>query len=103
MLMVGVHAFKSKYLHAQLEAFWICEEMANHKQYSSLLLEVHMAKDFLQHFKSFMSLAIGLLLCGITLCASAHFLLQSFGVMFCLLSTTAFYNLFLNQLNRQYF
>ena len=101
ILIAGVHAFKIPLVMNQLEAYWICEELAMHKRYSPFLFQVELQKDLVQNFKGLLALGFGFMACAIILCAVGHLVLQCMGAMLFLLSMMMIYNLLVSRLSTE--
>ena len=101
ILLLRLHAFKSKAVISQLEELWVCDELALHRRYSPFLRETQMRCDFEKHFKVLLGSILALFICGCVLCAYKLLLLQCLGVVICLLGSTGLINLSIKKMHDQ--
>lgn len=98
ILLLMIHAFQIKSVMSQLEAHWVCDELAMHGSYSPFLYETQVRRDFAKHFKMLLMSTLALLVCGLVLCACPVLLLQCLGVILCLLGSTGVIKLCIRQM-----
>lgn len=101
ILLLRLHAFKSKSVISQLEELWVCDELVLHRRYSPFLREKQMRCDFEKHFKVLLASNLALFICGMVLSACQVLLLQCLGVMVCLLGSTGLINLSIKKMRGQ--